>query len=210
MATERVRTPVVRPTAAKSVPIYLRSSIGGYFFDVVFRENYLFTNEITQHPVQSGAAISDHVYHQPMSITFDVGVSDCLGSVVKGQFDKLGSRSATAFAIFQKLWLSGVPLKVNTSINGVLLSFSDTVIKTINVTRDKTTHTVLRMTITLQQVIKATATTVGIQSQNQVANSVPDNFIGPMLPEDHQVVGQTNGGTVNAGRGGGGRDHRGG
>jgi len=172
---------------------YFRSSIGGYFFDVVFRENYVFTNEITQHPVQSGAAINDHVYRKPTEITFDVAVSDCLGSVVKGQFDKLSSRSATALAIFFQLWSAALPLQINASVGGATVSYKDMVIKTLSITRDKTTMNALRMTIMLQQVIRVNATTVALTETSTVTDTTP-----PAASSDPHTTGATTGGRVAA------------
>jgi hypothetical protein len=157
---------------------FLKSDIGGYFFDVIFREEHNYTNEITQNPVQSGAAVNDHVYQQPVTLNFDVGVSDCLGSIVEGQFDGFESRGATALAIFQLLWRMALPLVVNEMFNGTVIQYTDMVVKTLRVVRDRSTHTALKMTIGLQQVIKSVATTVAISPTGESS--------------DPQTTGETN------------------
>jgi hypothetical protein len=169
--------------------VLLRSSVGGYFFDAVFHEDYVHTNEITRHPVLSGAAVSDHVYHQPVEISFDVGMSDCMQSFVAGQFDKLPSRAATAFAIFYGLYLTALPLQVNANIDGYIISYKDMVIKSISRINDRTTHTGTRMTIKLQQVIRTTATTIGLSVVTSSTGSDGKS-------SDPQVTDQTVGGKV--------------
>jgi hypothetical protein len=96
----------------------MKSTMGGYMFDVIFKESYQFENTITQNPVQSGASINDHVYSQPVGISFDVGMSDCLTSGIDGQFTTQPSRSASAFQILYNLWKSATVMTVSTYLNG--------------------------------------------------------------------------------------------
>ena len=59
-----------------SVAIRPQRSIGGIFFDVVIEEAHEDTLQITEHPVEQGAAISDHAYKSPTKVTIRAGVSD--------------------------------------------------------------------------------------------------------------------------------------
>ena len=56
-------------------------SIGGVTFDVVVEEQHEDTLEITEHPVEHGANISDHAFMKPASVTIRAGVSDGSGSI---------------------------------------------------------------------------------------------------------------------------------
>jgi hypothetical protein len=143
---------------------YLKSTIGGYMFDVNFKENYKFENQITQNPVQSGASVSDHVFNQPVTMSFEVGVSDCLASVVSGQFSTLASRSASAFQILYDLWNKKTVLEVDNYMNGSVFKFSNMLIKSITVTRDKSTHHAIKATIDLQQIIVTNAVSVSVSA----------------------------------------------
>jgi hypothetical protein len=174
------------PVAAKA---YMRSSIGGYVFDAVFHENYKHENAITKNPVQSGAAVTDHVFRQPTEISFDVGVSDCMNSVIPGQFEKLPSRAATAYMIFFGLWQTALPLDIVSNIDGVSVKYSDMVIKTITRINDRTTHAATRMTINLQQVIRSTAKTVGLSAVQSSGNA---------NSADPQTTNRTNDGKASA------------
>lgn len=48
-------------------------SIGGVTFDVVVEEQHEDTLEITEHPVEHGANISDHAFMKPASVTIRRG-----------------------------------------------------------------------------------------------------------------------------------------
>jgi hypothetical protein len=167
--------------------VYLKSLIGGYFFDVIFSEDYVFETVVTQHPVQSGANVNDHVYQQPATITFDVGVSNCLGSIVKGQFDGLKVRTASAFAIFQMLQKTAPQIEVDAVINGVIFPFFPMVIKSLKIRRDKSTQNALRMTVVMQQIILTDAVSQEITFSR--------SYVWDPLSDDPQTTDQTNTGT---------------
>ena len=82
---------------------YVKTSIGGFFFDAVFRTNHESHLRITSHPVQGGANISDHCFMEPARITMEIGMSDANPSVVFGQFlGGSGSKSQAAFDELRK------------------------------------------------------------------------------------------------------------
>lgn len=50
-----------------------KRNIGGVIPDVVIQEVHDDTVTITQHPVEYGAAISDHAYREPSQVMMTVG-----------------------------------------------------------------------------------------------------------------------------------------
>lgn len=62
----------------QSGPVLIRTarSIGGLYPDVVIEEAHEDSLEITEHPVEQGAAVSDHAYKKPQLLTIQAGVSD--------------------------------------------------------------------------------------------------------------------------------------
>jgi hypothetical protein len=58
------------------VLIQPRRSIGELFPDVVIEESHEDGLEITEHPVEQGAAVNDHAYKKPETVTIRAGVSD--------------------------------------------------------------------------------------------------------------------------------------
>lgn len=53
--------------------------LGGITFDVTVEESHEDTLEITEHPVEQGAAINDHAFIKPPTVTIRAGASDCSG-----------------------------------------------------------------------------------------------------------------------------------
>jgi len=165
---------------------YLRSKISGFIFDVSFKEEYSFSNQITQHPVQSGANINDHVYRQPVKITFDLGVSDCLASVVSGTFSSYSSRSASAFIVLEEWWNQATVLDVSCNISGCVLPFYNMIISELSITKDKNTHHAIRANVTLQQVVVTNAVSVGVSLQSSDTQTTNETISGnkTMSPVD--------------------------
>ena len=52
-------------------------NMGGIVFDVTVEEQHEDSLEITSHPVEHGAEISDHAYVKPATVTIRAGVSNC-------------------------------------------------------------------------------------------------------------------------------------
>jgi hypothetical protein len=135
---------------------------GTYFLDVTFKESFDFENTITQNPVQTGANISDHVINQPIVFTWEVGVSDCLASIVNGQFASTSSRSVSAFGILEGMWQNKEALTVNTSFQ----KLDNMVIRSFIPIRDKTTMTAMRATVTFQQIIVTSAVEISVNQKS--------------------------------------------
>lgn len=60
----------------ESILLRSRRSIGGLYPDVVVEESHEDSLEITEHPVEQGAAINDHAFKKPETVTIRGGVSD--------------------------------------------------------------------------------------------------------------------------------------
>ena len=67
---------------SKGGPVLLRPrrSIGGLYPDVVVEESHEDNLQITEHPVEQGAAINDHAFKKPEMVTIHGGVSDSAAS----------------------------------------------------------------------------------------------------------------------------------
>jgi hypothetical protein len=150
-----------------------KSSIGGYFFDVNYKEDYTFENVITSHPTQTGSNVNDHVYSQPNKITFDVGVSDCLGSLADGQFSEFGAkRSAAAFNLLLKWRSNFTLLTIASMIGGKRFAFSNMLIQSLAVTKDKSVmNNSVKATITMQQIIVTNAIVSGVTDATTSTNN---------------------------------------
>jgi hypothetical protein len=64
-----------------------KEMIGSIIPDVVVEETYEDRLAITQHPVESGATVSDHAYMQPRTVEMRIGWSDSTGRSVASSRD---------------------------------------------------------------------------------------------------------------------------
>lgn len=147
--------------------IYVKTNIAGYFFDAVLQTNYNSSLTITEHPVETGAAVSDHAFVNPLELTMQIGMSDCAKSIVPGQFSQGPSRSLTAFQVLSKLQKQRIPMNVMTRLG----SFKNMLIESIAVPDDYTTMNGLKATVTLKEVFVASVQTVKISARPQVTDS---------------------------------------
>lgn len=88
-----------------------KTKIGEYVFDVYMSVSHQLSNQITEHPVQYGANVSDHILNQPDIITFQIGMSDCSQDLIAGQF-------STPFMRLKNLhWYEGESATANIRTN---------------------------------------------------------------------------------------------
>ena len=170
-------------TQAVQQLVYVKTNIAGYFFDAILQTNYTRSLTITQHPVETGAAISDHAYVNPVELTMQIGMSDVMKSIIPGQFSQGASRSLTAFEVLAQLQSQRIPMQVMTRLG----SFSNMLIETIAVPDDYTTQLGLKATVTLREVFVATVKTVKISARPQVTDSTPGGTREPQTPNKSVV-----------------------
>jgi hypothetical protein len=136
-----------------------------YYFDAVFRAEHNEEWRYTQHPVQNGAAISDHVYHMPSKVTLEIGISDLMDSFVSGQYSGGSSKSVTAYQKFVDIANLRIPIKLSTR----LFSYDNMIIANIRVNDTRETRWALRAWITFAQIIPAK---VSITTNNVLAQQI--------------------------------------
>lgn len=130
-------------------------------FDAIFSTQHDTSLSITEHPVQSGASISDHAYEEAAKLTFDIGMSDVMQSYIPGQFSDNNSRSISAYAKLRELQSLRLPVSVVTKLD----SYSNMLVETISTVEDNKTTYGLRATVTLKQVFVVNVNTVKISER---------------------------------------------
>lgn len=123
----------------------------GYFFDAFVNESHTGSVRITEHPVQSGANISDHAYNLPDKLTIQILVSDSMSCVVTNQFSETSTKSVSAYKILRLLKEKRMPLSVRTRLH----NYTDMLIETMSVDDDYKHASSLRCTVMLRQIIMA-------------------------------------------------------
>jgi hypothetical protein len=155
--------------------VYLRTDVGGYIFDAMLSLQHESTLEITQHPVQSGAAVSDHAYLNPRKLTLQIGMSDAATSVLPGQFATGPTRSIAAYQLLLSLQQSRIPVEVTTRLQ----SYSNMLVQSITVPDDHTTAYGLKATVVLEELQVAVVRTVKISARPQVTDSTNKGDVEP-------------------------------
>ncbi|EPF1298783.1 phage baseplate protein [Klebsiella michiganensis] len=126
---------------------------------VVISEKHSDTLEITEHPVEVGAAISDHAYRRPSEVVMEVGFAgggsllDLLDTTSFGLSAGLSPREV--YQNLLDLQNSRVPFDV---VTGKRL-YSNMLIRAMEVTTERSTENVLSAVLTLREVIITSTTT---------------------------------------------------
>lgn len=120
---------------------------------VVISEKHSDTLEITEHPVEVGAAVADHAYKKPSEVTMEVGFAGGGSLLDFADTSKIGlSLSLSPQDTYLKLLelqASRIPFDV---VTGKRL-YSNMLIRALEVTTDKTSENVLAAVLTLREVL---------------------------------------------------------
>lgn len=141
-------------------------TIMGLFADVTIEEKHKDELNITEHPTETSASISDHAYMEAPELTMKVGWSESAGRLNGFVGGSVLGGATSLVAVYEALRLlqsSKVPLVVST---GKRL-YTNVLIKSLSNTTDKTTEHVLMIDITFKKIIrvKTSETTVLVENQ---------------------------------------------
>lgn len=146
---------------------YFDTQIGDYVFDAYFTIQHDTNLTITESPVQTGASISDHAYMEPKELTFDIGMSDVMKSIIVGQFSDGQSRSVSAYKVLRTLQEQRIPCQVVTRL-GV---YQNMLVETISAQDDNTTHSGLKATVTMKEILVVAVETIKISARPQASTA---------------------------------------
>lgn len=149
---------------------YFETSQGNYLFDAYFNINHESTLSITEHPVQTGANISDHAFMQPNILTFEIGMSDVMTDVT-GNYESFSNDSSTrsidAYKVLRQLQSDRIMINVYTK----LWNYKNMLIETLSAPDSNQTAYALKASVTLKELLVATVTTVKISERPQKTNT---------------------------------------
>lgn len=157
--------------------VYAKTNIGGWVFDAFLKVTHNTRLTITQHPVQSGAALTDHAYLQPKELIIEIGMSDAATSFVSGQFSDGWSRSTSAYAVLRELQEMRVPIQIFTKFN----LYTNMLVESISAPDDYTTLYGMRATVTFREVIVAQVQTVAVSS---IPTTTQSTSLGQQQPQN--------------------------
>lgn len=128
---------------------------GDIVFDAVFKTNHNVELEVTQHPVQYGASITDHSYFNPELLDFEFGYSDVMGQM--GEVN----HSVNAYTLLREIMAEREPLTVVTRLK----QYEDMLITRLSVPDEVGQMYGLKGEIRLQQVMIVEAAIVKVQTK---------------------------------------------
>lgn len=151
--------------------------IGVIIPSVVVTEKHSDTLEITEHPVEVGAAVADHAYKRPSEVVMEVGFAGG-GSLLDFASNLtatglLGLSPQETYQEILNLQDSRVPFDV---VTGKRL-YNNMLIRALEVTTDKATENVLSAIITLREVIISQTQQVTVADKKDMKDGVSTSSV---------------------------------
>lgn len=151
--------------------------IGLIIPDVVISEKHQDALEITEHPVEIGAPVSDHSYKRPAEVTMEMGFSGGGSLLDFADTSAIGiSLGTSPKEIYQQildLQASRVPFDVTTGKR----QYSNMLIRAIDVTTDRTSENVLMCVLTLREVIISQTQSISVADKADMQDGVSTSSV---------------------------------
>jgi hypothetical protein len=187
--------PTILPSTSPDLQqlIYVKTNVGGWFFDAFIRMDHTSKLRITENPVETGAAIADHSFMQPQELSMEILMSDAATSIVAGQFTGGWSRSVTGYQVLRELQRMRIPVNILTRLG----LYKNMLIESISAPDDYKTLYSLRVSVIFREVIIAQVQTVKVSERPQITNSTNRGNPEPIEPSQsalRQIMGKMFGG----------------
>ncbi|MBU9818142.1 hypothetical protein J1781_25275 [Rahnella sp. C60] len=151
--------------------------IGLIIPDVVVSEKHQDALEITEHPVEIGAPVSDHSYKRPAEVTMEMGFSGGGSLLDFADTSAIGiSLDTSPKEIYQQildLQASRVPFDVTTGKR----QYSNMLIRAIDVTTDRASENVLMCVLTLREVIISQTQSISVADKADMQDGVSTSSV---------------------------------
>ncbi|EFC2021211.1 hypothetical protein RVO90_22910 [Enterobacter chengduensis] len=150
-------------------------SIGVMVPDVIVSEKHSDSLEITEHPVEIGAAVNDHAYKRASDVTMECGFAG--GGSLLDVFDTSAYGISTPFntmspkEVYKALLETQERRELIDVVTGKR-TYSNMLIRALEVTTDRTSENVLMCTITLREVILSATTPVTVADKKNMQMGV--------------------------------------
>jgi len=133
----------------------------------------------TEHPVQTGASISDHAFIVPAHLILDVGMSDVMDSYYKpSTWQGSPSKSVSAYQTMLALQFSRIPFSITTRLR----TYSNMVVLSLSPRESVKTIQGLRMRVEFGQIFIANIVTTPDSARPQDTNSTNLGTVNPQPP----------------------------
>lgn len=135
-------------------------AIGGIELDATIREGHERCNVVTDHPIEDGSSVSDHIYSEPERLTIDGEISDTPVALFGGLVGLSSRRSVEAYEQLMALWEER---ELVTVVTGFQI-YTDMAITNVSCPRDQKTGRRLLFTCEMKKVRKVSTQVVFIPS----------------------------------------------
>lgn len=161
------------PTTQYPVPLLVR-------FDSSDKETHTSSVELSEHPVEEGADVTDHIRIKPDEIELNGVISNTpllflaslqAESPIEGSNERTDDRVEVAYKQLREFQRNGVLVDVITSLR----TYSNMVITNIAVSRDARTGNIFDSTISLREMTMATAMSIDVPVPKDVAKKAKKN-----------------------------------
>jgi hypothetical protein len=126
----------------------LSCTIDGYRIDVAEAEEHAFNAAITEHPLENGAVVSDHVRDTPIAVTIQGIVSDTPIGTLADERNALSLPSQEIYDKLLELRAKKEPITIETSLG----TFANMVLQSLNVPRSISTGEAFKFRAAFQQI----------------------------------------------------------
>jgi hypothetical protein len=155
-----------------------------YVFDAVMRINHSRSLVKTQHPVLTGANISDHAFVKPSVVVLEIGMSDAMSSFSAGVWVGAATKSVSAWQILKQLQISRTSLTLTTRLD----TYANMLIKNLTSPDDNKTLHGLRATVTLEEILSGSISSIpNVSARPQTSGSSSGGTIQSVPPNQSQI-----------------------
>lgn len=155
--------------------------IGGVQIDVSVRETHRSSSEVTDHAIELGADISDHVRRLPDEVTLEGIVSDLPTNLLElGGIELSGETAQKRYDDLIRI----VEFADTFDLITGLRTYSDMVFTRFEVDRDETTGKIIRFRADMKQLRFATSEEVAVivADETDTPKAAPETDVGPKKP----------------------------
>lgn len=156
--------------------------IGGIIPSVAISEKHSDTLEITEHPIEDGAPVSDHAYKRPPEVTMELGFAGG-GSLLDGvdttQFIEINSGrtlSSGPREVYKQL-LALQESRLPFDVTAGKRQYQNMLIRSLDVTTDRTSENVLMCVLTLRNVIISRTQSISVADKANMADGVSTSAV---------------------------------
>ena len=148
-----------------SPTLFMPRNMGGFVADVTIEEDSEDEMMITEHPVERGAAITDHSYVRPSRVTIKAGWSNSSFSALGNPF-----YVQAVYAALLQLQKTRQPFDIVTGKR----AYTNMLFRRLSVKTDEKSENALDLTAQCQEIIIASTQTVSTPEAKNMANPQSD------------------------------------